>query len=191
METIHIFYIASNFHFSISLEIISLRKIDKKNIIFIKTRGVDIPEKWSDNILKIDNKEIFKFREKFLAAYRHDPILNIFDKKNNIIAYIPFFHQIPIFYKNVVFFEEGFASHCPYVKPNLKYRIIQFSKSILKVLLVYTLFIKYSRSIKIFILGPIYLSIRFNSLKEYNYYTLSLKNNMTSYKNFIIHKITE
>jgi len=183
----HVFFVSSNFHLTICLGIINEKQISKNDVIFVNSRGCSFPEDLKSNVVNINGSDSFHFKQKLIESLKRSNNIDVFNDNIQFTAYVPFFRQIPYgFFKDLVFFEEGFSSYSDSLKFSLSFRIIQSTKSFIKSTIVNFLLFGKPDNLKNFVKGPLYSYRKFNSNKRFEYYTLSENVARSSFLNFDI-----
>ena len=185
-RTKHLFYVRSNFHLTIALEIIKSKKIKINNLAFIVNRNVNIPSSLKKLVFKLDNNINFNFWDKLkFVLFNNDKLPLFLKDSSQIIAYIPFFSQLPFhfFNSNITFYEEGFSAYSSNQNQRIKFKIQECLKSIFRILIVYLFTPFKSKKLKAFIIGPSYFYKNFRSSKIFDYFVLSKNVNIKKFPN--------
>lgn len=158
MNTKRIFYITSYFHLLIVDSIIEYENLPEDSFFFVTSRGLKLPQRYSDKLLYDSSLGHFKYR---VDLYKKEKKrFQSFFKDSRVVIYSPYQLTFPDiwYFDEYHFFEEGFSAytlnwerHVPF-----KAKLVTWSK----VLLINIFFPFANKKIKGLILGNTYTSLK-------------------------------
>lgn len=179
----HIFYIYSNLHYNISLQIIKHKKIKTEDIFFVTQRNILIDD--------IYFKEFIN--DKFKSPGLKKRLFNLIFNKNSfnfldnyIVAYVPFRRLKPFsFYNELVIYEEGVACYSDILDRPLRSKLQDILYALIFVFISNLFFLK-SKNFKSYLTGEVFFHNKPHFKNQIKYYGFLKNPNFNGIKNIEI-----
>ena len=168
----HIFYIYSNLHYTISLQIIKHKKIKIDDIYFVTQRHILI----DDIYLKEFVNDKFKspgLKKRLFNLMFNNFFFSFLD--NHIVAYVPFRRLKPFsFFNELVLYEEGVSCYSDISGTPLRIKLLDIFYALIFIF-ISNLFFWKSKNFKSYLTGEVFFYNKPHFKKKTKYYGL-LKN---------------